>query len=283
MDASGPNAEQITYWNEKTGPKWVREQARLDKMIAPFGAEAMAALAPRAGEQIIDVGCGCGETSLELGRRVTASGGVHGVDISQPMLARARERAAADGLAHVRFVPADAQTHAFTCDSADAIFSRFGVMFFSEPAVAFANLRQALRSNGRLAFVCWQTAPANPWMAVPMMAAASVVPLKPPPPPGAPGPFAFGDRTRVESLLTQAGFRDVGLASFTPKVTVGGGGDLDATVDFVLQLGALSAVLEETPEAVARVRAAVMEALTPYATVEGVVMESAAWIVTARA
>ena len=282
MEPTGPNAEQITYWNEKSGPKWVTEQARLDRMIAPFGAEAMAALAPKAGEQIIDVGCGCGETSLELGRRVTASGSVHGVDISKPMLARARERAQAAGHAHVRFTPADAQTHAFPRETADAIFSRFGVMFFAHPAAAFANLCQALRADGRLAFACWQPMPVNPWMAVPLMAAGSVVPLKPPPPPGAPGPFAFGDRTRVESLLSEAGFRDVALAPFTPKLVVGGGGDLDATVDFVLQLGALSAVLEETPDAVARVRTAVREALAPYATVDGIVMESAAWIVTAR-
>src|SRR6185369_10601916 len=165
--------------------------------------------------------------------------------ISQPMLARASERAAAASLAHVRFTPADAQTHAFPCESADAIFSRFGVMFFADPVAAFANLRQALRSNGRLAFVCWQPMPANLWMAVPLMAAAGVVPMKPPPPPGAPGPFALGDRTRLESLLSEAGFHDVALASFTPKVLVAGGGDLDTTVEFVLQLGAMSAVLEE--------------------------------------
>jgi hypothetical protein len=156
-------------------------------------------------------------------------------------------------------------------------------MFFADPAAAFANLRQALRKSGRLAFACWQPMPLNPWMAVPLMATASVVPVKPPPPPGTPGPFAFGDRSHVESLLSRAGFRDVELASFTPKVLVGGGGDLDATVEFVLQLGALSAVLEESPHAVARVRAAVKEALGPYATMDGIVMESAAWIVTAHA
>jgi SAM-dependent methyltransferase len=282
MDATGPNAEQITYWNEKSGPKWVTEQARLDRMIAPFGAEAMSALAPKAGEQIIDVGCGCGETSLQLGRHVTASGGVHGVDISKPMLARARERAEAAGHTHVRFTPADAQTHAFPCESADAIFSRFGVMFFADPVAAFGNLRQALRSNGRIAFVCWQPMPVNPWMAVPLMAAAGVAPMKPPPPPGTPGPFALGDRTRLESLLSEAGFRDIVLAPFTPTLVVGGGGDLDATVEFVLQLGALSAILEESPDAVARVRTAVRQGLAPYATEDGIVMESAAWVVTAR-
>src|SRR5213079_835753 len=97
-------------------------------------------------------------------------------------------------------------------------------------------LRNALRPNGRLALVCWQAVPANPWMGVPMLAAAAVVALKPPPPPDAPGPFALADRTRLETLLSRAGFRDVALASFTPNKLVAGGGDLDATVEFVLQL-----------------------------------------------
>ena len=283
MDATGPNAEQITYWNEKSGPKWVAEQAALDAMIAPFGAQAMAALAPRAGEHIVDVGCGCGETALELGRRVTARGGVLGVDISEPMLARAGERAAAEGLQHVRFVTADAQTHHFAADATDAVFSRFGVMFFADPSAAFENLRSTLRADGRLAFACWQPVTENPWMLTPLMAVAGIVPLPPPPPPDAPGPFSFGDRDRVADILGRAGFRDVSFDAFTPELVVAGGGDLERTVRFIMQLGPLGAILGEAgAETLERVTGAVRNAITPFETARGVAMPSAAWIVTAR-
>jgi SAM-dependent methyltransferase len=283
MDASGPNAEQITYWNEQTGPKWVAEQAALDRMIAPFGERAMAALGVAAGHDVVDVGCGCGDTSLELGRRVTASGSVLGVDISAPMLGRARERAKAEGLAHVHFAAADAQTHRFPPASADRIFSRFGVMFFAEPPGAFANLRATLRPDGRLGFVCWQPVTENHWMLVPVMAAAQIVALPPPPPPDAPGPFQLGDKDKLAGVLSAAGFRDVAIESFAPKIVVGGGRDLDQTVAFVLQLGPVGAVLRQQPDAdMARVSAAVREAIAPYETPEGVAMPSATWIVTAR-
>jgi len=283
MDAAGPNAEQIRYWNEQSGPKWVAGQDRLDRMIAPFGEAAAAALELAAGARAIDVGCGCGATSLALGVRVTPAGSVLGVDISTPMLARARERAREAGLDHVRFVAADVQTHGFQPGSADAVFSRFGVMFFVDPTAAFANLHGALVPGGRVAFACWQPVTDNPWMLVPLMASASIVPLPPPPPPGAPGPFAFGDRDRVWHILRDAGFHDVDIEPFTPELAVGGGVDLDEAVEFVLQLGPTSAALRGAdPKAIARVEEAVRTALERFATPRGVVMPSAAWIVTAR-
>src|SRR6185503_7018311 len=283
MDATGPNAEQITFWNEKSGPKWVAEQAGLDIMIAPFGARTIEVLAPRSGEHIVDVGCGCGGTSLELGRRVTSSGGVLGADISEPMLARARERAAAEGLTHVRFIAADAQTHPFAAAASDGIFSRFGVMFFADPSAAFANLHATLRPGGRLAFVCWRPVTDNPWMHVPLKAAGTVVPLKPPPPPDAPGPFSFSDRDRVSGILVRAGFRDVTFETFSHDIVIAGGGNVEQVLSFVVQLGPLSALLEGTaPDVAARAVAAVREAMVPYEDARGVVMPSSAWIVTAR-
>lgn len=283
MDACGPNAEQVTYWNAQSGPIWVARQAALDRMIAPFGARAMDALAPRPGERIVDVGCGCGDTSLALARRVGPSGAVLGIDVSEPMLARARERAAAERLAQVRFVAGDAQTHAFAAASADALFSRFGVMFFVDPTAAFANLRTALQPDGRLAFVCWQERAANPWMTTLLAALASAVALPPPPAPDAPGPFALGDRERLRRILDGAGFRDVAIEPFTPPVVLGGGGTLDESVEFALDLGPTSAALRDGgPEARPRITAALHEALAPFATPGGVTMPAAAWIVTAR-
>jgi SAM-dependent methyltransferase len=209
---------------------------------------------------------------------------VIGVDVSAPMLARARARAA-DAAAHnVTFVEGDAQMHRFEAASVDTCFSRFGVMFFAAPDAAFANLRRALRPAGRLAFVCWQPLADNPWMLVPLMAAAAHITLPPPPAPDAPGPFAFADADRVRGILERAGFDDVVFEDHRSTLTVGGCGPLDHAVEFLLQgVGPTSAAMRQADPAVrATVAAAVREALAPYHTPQGLRMASAAWLVTAR-
>jgi len=277
------NAEQVQYWTETAGPKWVRYEALLDRQLGPLGLAAMehARIAP--GERVLDVGCGCGDSAVTLGRRVGPSGSVLGVDISPVMLERARQRAA--DLTHVRFAHADAQTHAFERGTFDVLFSRFGVMFFADPTAAFANLRTALRPGGRLGFVCWQSLPQNAWIAVPLMAAAQHITLPAPPAPGVPGPFSLADAGRIRAILDGAGFADVSCASDERSLVVGGGGSLDDAVDFLLEgIGPTSAALREAgPAARPKVAAAVREALRPHATAEGVRLPAAAWIVTARA
>jgi SAM-dependent methyltransferase len=283
-ESAGPNAEQIVYWNEQAGPKWATLQDRIDQQIRPLGELAMARAALAAGERVLDVGCGCGDTTLALARRVAPGGSVLGLDISAPMLARAGERLAEAGLgAAASFVQADAQTHAFAPAAFDVLYSRFGVMFFADPPAAFTNLRRALRPGGRLAFVCWQAATDNPWMLVPMAAALQHLPPPELPAPGAPGPFAFADPERVRGILAAAGYADVSLEPVQMTLTIGGG-DLDQTVDFLLQMGPTARALRDTTDAavVTRVAAAVREALLPYATPDGVRMDSASWIVTAR-
>jgi SAM-dependent methyltransferase len=276
------NAEQITYWNESAGPRWVALQDTLDEQIAPLGLAAMDRLNPAAGERIVDVGCGCGHTSLELARRVSPGGTVTGVDISRPMLARARERAA--GLDGVTFVEADAQHHAFTPATADVIFSRFGVMFFADPASAFANLRGALRPGGRLGFVCWQAPQQNPWMMHAMMALMQHIPLPPPPAPDAPGPFAFADDARVRRILGDAGFTNVAIEPIDTTVLVGGAGaTIDQAVQFIMRMGAAAAPVEAaTPEQRRAAAEAVHEVYRAHHGPDGVRMGAATWIVTAR-
>jgi SAM-dependent methyltransferase len=282
MDATGPNAEQITYWNDTAGPKWVALEEMLDEQIRGLGEAAMDRVGIDRGARVLDVGCGTGQTSLELGRRVGPDGRVTGVDISTPMLDRARQRARAAGASHVTFVAADAQTQRFGPGTADVVFSRFGVMFFADPVTAFANLHAALRPCGRLGFVCWQSLPDNPWMAVPAMAAAQHVALPLPASPDAPGPFAFADAARVRDILARAGFTGVEIADHRTTLTVGGSGTLDRAVDFMLQIGPAGRALHEaSPELRAMVAAAVREALAPYHTAEGLRMPSAAWLVTA--
>ena len=278
LDAAGPNAAQIVHWNEIAGPSWVAMQDALDHELQDLGLAAMEALAPRVGERLVDIGCGCGATTLELARRVGPGGGVLGVDISAPMLALARERAAAAGLAQARFEQADAQTYAF--EPADGAFSRFGVMFFEGPVAAFANIRRGLNPGGRVAFVCWRPLPENPWMTVPMAAVLPLLPSPPAmPPPGAPGPFAFADRDRLAGILRNAGFADISIEPLDAKVSWG---DLELSVGMALRLGPLASLVRENPGLQDRMTDAIRAALAPHVGPAGVRLDSASWIVLAK-
>jgi SAM-dependent methyltransferase len=283
LDSNGPNAEQVRYWNETAAPKWVEYQTVLDAQLEAIGGLAMDRARLVVGERVLDVGCGCGATTRALAARVGPSGSAHGVDVSAPMLARAAALAREAGLANVRFTNADAQTHRFEPGGADVLYSRFGVMFFADPPAAFRNLRGALRPGGRVSFVCWQPLAENPWLLVPLGAAAQHLQLTPPAP-GAPGPFAFGDAERVRGILAEGGFEGIHFEGVRDTLTVGGGG-LEEAVRFLLEgVGPTSAALREADPAVRpRVYTAVREALTPFTTPAGVRMPAAVWIVTARA
>ena len=270
------NAEQIDYWNGAAADIWVAQQERLDRQLEPLGRAALRALAPGPGEHVLDVGCGSGQTTLQLGDAVGPGGSVVGVDVSSQLLAAARRR---NELAQVAFERADAQTHAFD-QPFDAIYSRFGVMFFADPVAAFANLRRALKSGGRMAFVCWRAEAANPIMTLPMTAAAKhLPPLPPPQDPDAPGPFAFADSARLARILEAAGFRSVAIAPHDEPI---GGNDHAGTLELALHLGPLGRYLREHPERHAAVIDAVRDAIEPFI-VNGIArIPSATWIVTAR-
>ncbi len=274
------NAEQAQYWNEQAGPSWVRSQEQLDAQVRPYGLAAMQALAPQPGETLLDVGAGCGETSLQLADAVGAEGRVLGVDISAPMLERARQRA--QGRANIDFLRADAQCHPFEAGFATGVFSRFGVMFFADPAAAFANLGRALAPGGRIAFVCWQERARNDWMTVPLAALASEVPLPPPPAPDAPGPFSLGAASRLRAVLKDADFVDVELTELLRNW----GGPLEDSVAFYMQVGPVASALRaaEVDEAgLARIRELLMRTLAPFCDEAGnLALPSAAWVVTAR-
>ncbi len=283
MNPDQPNDEQIAYWNGLRGETWVREQETMDRALEPFGRAALEQAAPRAGESVIDVGCGCGATALALAAAVGATGSVVGVDISAPMLARARERAR--GLPQVSFVERDAATHAFEA-RADLLFSRFGVMFFADPSAAFSNLRRALAPRGRVAFICWRTLEENVWLAVPLAAARRIVqPATPLPPADAPGPLAFADAARVQGILGRAGFADVRFAPFDHVMPLGDGRGLDAAAEQALTLGPTARMLAAAnldEATLARVRREIRDSLAPYAVSSVVSLPAAAWIVTAQ-
>ncbi len=278
------NEAQIDYWNKAGGSAWVRRQAFYDTMMAQFGAAAMRAANPASGQHLIDVGCGCGTTTLELARRVGRSGGVLGVDVSAPMLAVARDRADAAGLGGVAaFVEADAQTHAFE-GGADCVFSRMGVMFFEDPVAAFTNLASAVRSDGRLVFACWQSLAENDWMAVPMAALRRVVELPPAPPADAPGAFSFGDADRLRSILAAAGWTGIDLEPMRERIALGGDGGLTGAVGHIAESNVTRTALADADEttrtrALAAMRMALAEHLDPNGRVR---LNGAAWLVRAR-
>ncbi len=272
----GANAAQIDYWNAKAGETWARFQEQLDRQISPLGDAGIRALAPQPGERILDIGCGCGQTTLALAAEVAPGGSVLGLDISQPMLEVARARAA--GIGNVAFREADAQTDDFGRGGFDAVFSRFGVMFFADPAAAFANIATKLVEGGRLTFVCWRPLKENDWMRVPLEAALPLLPPQPPADPLAPGPFAFANPDRVRGILAESGWHSVNIEKWDAAI---GSGDLAATVDMTFRVGPLGMILRENPDMVAPVAEAVRGALAPYDGPDGVKLPAAVWIVQA--
>jgi SAM-dependent methyltransferase len=253
-------------------------QEPLDRQLVSLGRRAMASLLPRAGERIVDIGCGAGQSVLDLALAVGPTGAVVGVDISAPLLDVARRRAA--GLGNVDFVQADAQTHRFEPGAFDAIFSRFGVMFFADPAAAFANLRAVLKPAGRLAFVCWRALEENDLDIIPLRAAASHLPPGPSPEPDEPGPFAFATAERVRGILSEAGFVDIEITPYDRQV---GSGDMEAMLAVCLSVGSLGKIVRETPGLRDLVAPGVRAALAAHDGPDGVTLNAATWIVTARA
>jgi SAM-dependent methyltransferase len=274
------NATQREKWNTETGSRWLERHAIIDQQIAPFGRRAMDRASIQPGERVLDVGCGCGETTVELARRVGHSGSILGVDISAQLIEAARALAQKSDLENVHFEEADAQTYPFPAASFDLIFSRFGIMFFDDPDAAFHNLHSALRQGGRLAFVCWPAPRENQFVTIPLAAAARHISLPAPGDPDAPGPFAFADADRVQRILSRSDFADIEIERVIEKV---GGKSLEETTDMLLQLGPLDEILDGLDGGTKHaIRADLRAALSQFETSGRVSLDAVAWLVTAR-
>ena len=279
------NADQVADWSGQSGERWVAYQARLDAMMAVFGQAAIEAAAPTTGERVLDVGCGAGASSLALAARVGAEGHVLGVDISEALIGRARALAPQDTPA--LFQVADASSIELPEGAFDILFSRFGVMFFDDPTAAFAHMRRALKPGARVAFVCWRGMAENDWVRLPLGAIKGIVPLTARPDPKVPGPFSFGDQERVTRILTAAGFTDTAIAPFDSSIPFGEGETrdeaLDDAVKMTLEVGPLSRALADQPNDIrARASAAVRAVFAGRPSERSVMIDGAAWIVTAR-
>jgi ubiquinone/menaquinone biosynthesis C-methylase UbiE len=274
------NADQIAYWNGAGGQHWVHRQEMQEGVLGSVTEILVARSNVKSGERVLDVGCGCGATTFAFAGKVGSSGRVLGVDISAPMLARAREITPPQ--APVDFVLADATVHAFAPASFDLMVSRFGVMFFADPAVSFANIRKALRPASRMVFACWRTPRDNPWLMVPLQAAYQHVPKMPQLGPEDPGPFAFADEERVRRILTEAGFSSIALERSDLSMDVAGGRGLDAAVTTALEIGPASRALDgQPPDKVAAATASIREALAKFVKGDSVPLGGSIWVVTA--
>lgn len=275
------NKDQAEHWNSaETAGRWVAHQEQHDRMLAPFASMVLAAADLRPGERVLDVGCGCGTTTLAAARAV-APGQAVGMDLSAPMVARARAAAEQAGLTNVSFDCGDVQVCHLGRDF-DAVMSRFGVMFFDDPVAAFANIRSATRSAGRLTFACWQTLSANEWLTVPVAAMAGHLPMADLGEPGAPGMFSLDQPDRIRRVLTDAGWHDIAISSHEVPILVGGG-DLGEAVDFVKNGSIGRKMLEGgDEEAQAQAVAAVRDVLAGRSSEQGVSLGAAVWVVQAR-
>lgn len=273
------NSAQDEYWNGPAGQKWVRDAERLDAMLRPFAVAVANAAKPEAGERAVDIGCGAGALSLMLAR---AGVNVTGADISAPLVQLARARAGAEGV-DARFEIVDASSWR-PDEPVDLAVSRFGVMFFADPAEAFRNIRAGVKPGGRLAFACWQQMMLNDWMRVPLEVGLPFLQEAPAPmPPGAPGPFAFGDRGLIESILSASGWSGVRISPWEGLMEVPGE-NADETADFMLEIGALPRAIADQGVDVAPIRAALMKKIIELAGEAGRTrLKAAAWIVEARA
>jgi SAM-dependent methyltransferase len=268
--------EQAARWNGEGGQAWVEQQAPLDAMFKPF--EALLTDAIEQGERVLDVGCGTGSTTLAAARMAGANGNCVGIDISAPMLDAARRRAEREG-ATATFVQADAQTYAFESGAFDTIISRFGVMFFSDPASAFANLRRAVRADGRLCVAAWRGADENPFMTTTERAAAPFLKNVPARPANGPGQFAFADAKRVRGILEESGWTAIAVR----PIDVACAFSQNDLVRFFTRLGPLGVIFREIDvQTRAQVIEAVRGAFAPFIAGDDVRYTAACWLVTAR-
>lgn len=268
------------WWNGESGSRWAAHADRHDRQLATWGDAVLAAAGVGGADRVVDVGTGTGTLARQAARRAP-EGEALGVDISRPLIERARALAEAEGPANVRFEVADAQVHPFAPAAADVAVSRFGVMFFDDLAAAFANIRRALAPGGRLAFSCWQPLERNDWAAIPRAAMAEHVGVPDAFGPGQPGPYSLAEPDVVRSVLGAAGFAGVALEGAEAAMWLGD--DPADAYDYMRDQPMTRVLLAgKPPEAVEGALAALRSTLEGVAGPTGVELPCRGWVVSAR-
>jgi SAM-dependent methyltransferase len=257
----------------------VSEQALLDSSFVNFETLLVEQVARAGARRVLDVGCGSGATTLAIARHLGATGACIGIDISDPLVELARQRAARDGV-RAEFLLGDAQTHEFTGEPYDMVVSRFGVMFFEDPVAAFANLRGALRAGGALRAATFRAPAENPFMTTAERAAAPLLPDVPPRRPDAPGQFAFADRARVKGILSAAGWSAIELVPIDVPCAF----PASELTGYFTRLGPVAPVLRTADDATrARVIEMLRAAFAPFVHGAEVRFDAACWLINATA
>jgi len=274
------NQEQKKFWNEKKGEIWVSLESKIDKMLGPLGDQAIKILKPKVGEKILDIGCGTGSTSQTLSKLVGESGIITGIDISKPILNFAQKQKENKKIKNINFIQADAQNHQFSDLNFDAVFSRFGIMFFEDPISAFKNIKKSLSCNGRLTFVCWSKREDNDWINLSSNVARQFLELPPKANPKEPGPFAFEDYFYIEEILIKSGWKNIKIKEYKQNIVIGK--TLDYAADFLSRMGPMSVPFENANEQTKeKVISALKECYSQYFTAKGVEFHFSSWIVSA--
>ena len=284
IESSPETTEYVEFWNDTLAEKFDRYREILMNGLSYHSRVPLAKLTVAPGSSVVDVGCGWGDTALELGRKVGPAGFVLGLDCVDQFLETGRQAARSEGLEHVRFEAADVERHPFE-PVFDLCFSRFGMMFFENPVAAMRNIHRGLKPGGELMFIVWRTIEDNPWLGLPKQVVLDYLE-----PPGddarscGPGPFSMADPEVVSKQLEIAGFEDADFERIDGPVTVGS--SLDDAIRFQLAVGPAGEVFREAGKKAERQRGrieqALHEALVPYHEAAGVVMPSSSWTITAR-
>ena len=275
------NKNQRDFWSGKGGDIWVERQNAMDTMLSPLGEAALNKLNLNEGENVLDIGCGCGHTTLNIAKRISPDGQVTGLDISKPMLKRAKESANEMSISNVSFNCVDVQTDDIGEEVYSAAFSRFGVMFFEDPIAAFHNINKSLITGASLSFVCWQSPALNPWQSLFIEAVKKYVDL-PSPPPRSPSPFAFMESEYVSSILEESNFQNIMIEGHEAEVNMFSGRSLsDSVKDYISINPVVSGMLKDsTEQEKTEIINSAIEAFSPYYSAKGLMFPSATWLVT---
>ena len=275
------NKNQRDFWSGKGGDIWVERQNAMDTMLSPLGEAALNKLNLNEGENVLDIGCGCGNTTLNIAKRISPDGQVTGLDISKPMLKRAKESANEMSISNASFNCVDVQTDDMGEEVYSAAFSRFGVMFFEDPVAAFCNINKSLITGASLSFICWQSPALNPWQSLFIEAVKKYVDL-PSPPPRSPSPFAFMESEYVSSILEESNFQNIMIEGHEAEVNMFSGRSLsDSVKDYISINPVVSGMLKDsTEQEKTEIINSAIEAFSPYYSAKGLMFPSATWLVT---